>query len=78
MIVPSSRSRGVGGETKRRAALSHARISRVLVYLDHDTPIKYPIYKNVMTIGRSEQAEFRSTATSSAACTRGSCRRRTA
>ncbi len=47
-----------GEETKRRAALSHARISRVLVYLDHDTPIKYPIYKNVMTIGRSEQADI--------------------
>lgn len=44
--------------TKSRAATSHARVSRVLVYLDHDTPIKYPIYKNVMTIGRSEQADI--------------------
>jgi hypothetical protein len=42
---------------KSRAA-SHARVSRVLVFLDEETPIKYPLYKNVMTIGRSEQADI--------------------
>jgi hypothetical protein len=46
------------GKAKSRAAAGHARVSRVLVFLDHDTPIKYPIYKNVMTIGRSEQADI--------------------
>jgi len=46
------------GKAKSRAAASPARVSRVLVFLDHDTPIKYPIYKNVMTIGRSEQADI--------------------
>jgi hypothetical protein len=46
------------GKAKSRAAAAHARVSRVLVFLDHDTPIKYPIYKNVMTIGRSEQADI--------------------
>jgi len=37
---------------------SQEMIAPELVFLDHDTPIKYPIYKNVMTIGRSEQADI--------------------
>jgi pSer/pThr/pTyr-binding forkhead associated (FHA) protein len=37
---------------------SHARVSRVLVFLDAPKPIKYPLYKKVMTIGRSEQADI--------------------
>jgi hypothetical protein len=44
-------------QAKNRAA-SHPRVSRVLVFLDERTPIKYPLYKNVMTIGRSEQADI--------------------
>ena len=32
--------------------------SRVLVFLDAPQPIKYPLYKKVMTIGRSEQADI--------------------
>jgi hypothetical protein len=32
--------------------------SRVLVFLDADQPIKYPLYKEVMTIGRSDQADI--------------------
>jgi FHA domain len=42
------------------AALDAARgpISRVLVYLDAQQPIKYPLYKPVMTIGRSEKADI--------------------
>ena len=42
------------------AALDAARepISHVLVYLDAPHPIKYPLYKPVMTIGRSEKADI--------------------
>jgi pSer/pThr/pTyr-binding forkhead associated (FHA) protein len=36
-------------------------ISRVLVFLDGDQPIKYPLYKEVMTIGRSDQADIQVT-----------------
>jgi pSer/pThr/pTyr-binding forkhead associated (FHA) protein len=32
--------------------------SRVLVFLDAAKPIKYPLYKAVMTIGRSDQADI--------------------
>ena len=35
--------------------------SRVLVFLDSDQPIKYPLYKEVMTIGRSDQADIQVT-----------------
>ncbi len=45
-------------EAKKRAA-AHPHVSRVLVFLDDDQPVKYPLYKNVMTIGRSEQADIR-------------------
>jgi hypothetical protein len=47
-----------GEEQAKNRAASHARVSRVLVFLDERTPIKYPLYKNVMTIGRSEQADI--------------------
>ena len=42
------------------AALDAARepISRLLVFLDAQQPIKYPLYKPVMTIGRSEKADI--------------------
>jgi FHA domain len=43
------------------SAASHAtntRVSRVLVFLDAPKPIKYPLYKKVMTIGRSEEADI--------------------
>ena len=33
-------------------------ISRVLVFLDAAQPIKYPLYKPVMTIGRSDKADI--------------------
>jgi len=45
-------------EAEGKGAPSHARVSRVLVFLDEEQPIKYPLYKNVMTIGRSEQADI--------------------
>jgi FHA domain-containing protein len=32
--------------------------SRVLVFLDSEQPIKYPIYKDLMTIGRSDSADI--------------------
>ena len=48
------------GETRRSTAQRpRPRAYRgVLVLLDHEQPIKYPLYKNVMTIGRSEQADI--------------------
>lgn len=33
--------------------------SRLLVFVDADPPIKYPLYKAVMTVGRSETADIR-------------------
>jgi hypothetical protein len=39
-------------------AASDAPVSRVLVFLDAPQPIKYPLYKRVMTIGRSEEADI--------------------
>jgi hypothetical protein len=35
-----------------------AAVARVLVFLDDEQPIKYPLYKRVMTIGRSGQADI--------------------
>ena len=45
-----------GKATALDAARGH--VSRVLVYLDAQQPIKYPLYKPVMTIGRSEKADI--------------------
>jgi hypothetical protein len=45
------RGGGAGSEARRHA-------SRVLVLLDADPPIKYPLYKDVMTIGRSDTADI--------------------
>jgi hypothetical protein len=42
-----------------RAATRPRANSRVLVFLDADPPIKYPLYKDVITIGRSEVADIR-------------------
>jgi hypothetical protein len=33
--------------------------SRLLVFVDAEPPIKYPLYKAVMTVGRSETADIR-------------------
>jgi hypothetical protein len=46
-------------ENAKKRAAAHARVSRLLVFLDDEQPVKYPLYKNVMTIGRSEQADIR-------------------
>jgi pSer/pThr/pTyr-binding forkhead associated (FHA) protein len=35
-----------------------ARVARVLVLLDGEQPIKYPLYKTEMTVGRSEFADI--------------------
>jgi hypothetical protein len=35
-----------------------AKAVRLLVYMDAAHPIKYPLYKDVMTIGRSESADI--------------------
>ncbi len=46
------------GQADAAAAQSAERVSRVLVLVDSDQPIKYPLYKDVMTIGRSESADI--------------------
>jgi hypothetical protein len=47
-------------EKDEHASAGAARlpISRVLVFLDAAQPIKYPLYKPVMTIGRSDKADI--------------------
>lgn len=35
-----------------------ARVSKLLVLLDAEPPIKYPLYKDVMTLGRGESADI--------------------
>jgi hypothetical protein len=40
------------------AAESGAGVSRVLVLLDAERPIKYPLYKETMTIGRGDVADI--------------------
>jgi hypothetical protein len=51
---------GYGADEKDDPAPStpDAPVSRVLVFLDAPQPIKYPLYKKVMTIGRSEEADI--------------------
>ena len=47
-------------ENDERASAADAGLptSRVLVFLDGAQPIKYPLYKAVMTIGRSDKADI--------------------
>lgn len=45
--------------TAEAAGAKGAPVSRVLVLLDAERPIKYPLYKEVMTIGRAEIADIR-------------------
>jgi hypothetical protein len=45
--------------TAQPAGATDAPISRVLVLLDGERPIKYPLYKEVLTIGRAEIADIR-------------------
>jgi hypothetical protein len=40
------------------AAVAAGSAARVLVFLDGEQPIQYPLYKRVMTIGRSTQADI--------------------
>jgi hypothetical protein len=47
-----------GANVPEGRALASARVSRLLVYMDASHPIKYPLYKEVMTIGRSESADI--------------------
>jgi hypothetical protein len=51
---------GEDEEKDERASSAEAAlpISRVLVFLDAPQPIKYPLYKPVMTIGRSDKADI--------------------
>jgi hypothetical protein len=48
-------------DNRRREVLAESRVApttHLLVYLDAEHPIKYPLYKDVMTIGRSENADI--------------------
>ena len=40
------------------SAEQEAPVSRILVLLDPDRPIKYPLFKETMTIGRAESADI--------------------
>jgi hypothetical protein len=46
------------GDERASADAAGLPISRLLVFLDAAQPIKYPIYKPVMTIGRSDKADI--------------------
>jgi hypothetical protein len=45
-------------ETAKGADDEAAAVSRVLVLLDPERPIKYPLYKETMTIGRADVADI--------------------
>ena len=45
-------------ESDHPRAAAERRSTRVLVYLDAHPPIKYPLYKDVITIGRSTSADI--------------------
>jgi hypothetical protein len=48
-------------ENRRSNAIAQSGVApttHLLVYLDAEHPIKYPLYKDVMTIGRSENADI--------------------
>jgi hypothetical protein len=45
-------------EKEDASAESDAQTSRLLVFLDAQQPMKFPLYKKVMTIGRSEEADI--------------------
>jgi len=45
-------------ETAKRGEGAAAAASRVLVLLDPERPIKYPLYKETMTIGRADIADI--------------------
>ena len=44
--------------TAERADATKRPVSRVLVLLDAERPIKYPLYKETMTIGRADIADI--------------------
>jgi len=48
----------LGGQAQSDGTAEKAQTSRLLVYMDSEHPIKYPLYKEVMTIGRSESADI--------------------
>lgn len=47
------------GRARPAAQAASRRNSRLLVFLEADPPIKYPLFKEVITIGRSERADIR-------------------
>jgi hypothetical protein len=53
LVFPEEYASIVGG-----SAAGAERISRVLVLLDPERPIKYPLFKEVMTIGRADIADI--------------------
>ncbi len=45
-------------ETAKRADDKDAAVSRMLVLLDPERPIKYPLFKETITIGRADVADI--------------------
>jgi pSer/pThr/pTyr-binding forkhead associated (FHA) protein len=45
-------------ETAKRTDEKDAAVSRMLVLLDPERPIKYPLFKETMTIGRADVADI--------------------
>jgi len=56
LVFPDERDEDPGNEDASSAA--ELPVSRLLVFLDSAQPIKYPLYKPVMTIGRSDKADI--------------------
>ena len=50
--------RGVRRSSAVRWHSGKRQTSQLLVYVDSEHPIKYPLHKEVMTIGRSESADI--------------------
>jgi hypothetical protein len=46
------------GDSAERGDQKAAGVSRILVLLDPERPIKYPLYKETMTIGRADVADI--------------------
>lgn len=47
------------GQAQSGGEAENARTSQLLVYMDSERPITYPLHKDVITIGRSESADIR-------------------
>ncbi len=48
-----------GGQAQPGGASANAQTLQLVVYMDSEHPVEYPLHKEVMTIGRSESADIR-------------------